>query len=113
MAVPGEDKDGGSGVGGVAAAAAGSAIGDAWTRLITGEKRGSVYLRKPGWLPNSSRLARILPTWLFHLRPSVQMAVTLLLYLFHTSVLTQNSLVLPFQLLPNDRGNFQSVGLDT
>jgi len=39
--------------------------------------------------------------------------VTLVFYLFHTAVLTQNSLPLPFQLIPNDRGNFQSIGLDS
>eukprot|EP00536_Pseudo-nitzschia_multiseries_P005440 jgi/Psemu1/254504/estExt_Genewise1Plus.C_1010132 len=55
----------------------------------------------------------MLPTWLFHLRPSVQLAATLVLYLFHTVVLTQNSLPLPVQLIPNDRGNFQSIGLDS
>ncbi len=80
-------------------------------RLLTGEKK-SPQLQKPKWLEKSSKLSA-LPTWLFHLRPSVQMMVTIFLYLFHTTVLTQNSIVLPIQLFPNDRGNFQSIGLDT
>lgn len=80
-------------------------------RLLTGEK-ASPRLQKPKWLEQSSKLSA-LPTWLFHLRPSVQMMVTIFLYLFHTTVLTQNSIILPIQLFPNDRGNFQSIGLDT
>lgn len=80
-------------------------------RLLTGEK-ASPRLQKPKWLEQSSKLSA-LPTWLFHLRPSVQLMVTIFLYLFHTTVLTQNSIVLPIQLFPNDRGNFQSIGLDT
>lgn len=80
-------------------------------RLLTGEK-ASPRLQKPKWLEKSSKLSA-LPTWLFHLRPSVQMLVTIFLYLFHTTVLTQNSIILPIQIFPNDRGNFQSIGLDT
>ena len=80
-------------------------------RLLTGEK-ASPRLQKPKWLEKSSKLSA-LPTWLFHLRPSVQMLVTAFLYLFHTTVLTQNSIILPIQIFPNDRGNFQSIGLDT
>ena len=88
-------------------------------RLLTGEKKSSARLRRPKWLQDdddeSSKLSlsSFLPTWLFHLRPSVQLLATIILYLFHTAVLTQTSLVLPIQLFPNDRGNFQSIGLDT
>ena len=84
-----------------------------WVRLLTGEAPSSSLLKKPKWLPQSSKLHKLLPSWIFHLRPSVQVLATVFLYLFHTTVLTQNSLVLPFELLPNDRGNFQSIGLDT
>lgn len=79
-----------------------------WNRIITGRSSPSP---KPPWL--SPSMAKILPSWIFHLRPSVQLLLTLVIYLFHTVVLTQHSLVLPFQLLPNDRGNFQSIGLDS
>lgn len=96
-----------------AAAAASSSRKGFWVRLLTGEAPSSSLLKKPKWLPQSSKLHKLLPTWIFHLRPSVQVLATVVLYLFHTTVLTQNSLVLPFQLLPNDRGNFQSIGLDT
>jgi len=120
IAVPGEDDDDDGNSDAAAAASAvsttdnsDSIIRDVWTRLVTGEERGSLYLRKPGWLSKSSRLSRVLPTWLFHLRPSAQLAVALVLYLFHTAVLTQKSLIFPFQVFPNDRGNFQSIGLDT
>ena len=94
--------------------ATGSALTRFWVRLMTGESRtSSPLLKKPRWLRPSSKLYNVLPTWLFHLRPSVQLLVTIVLYLFHTAYLSQASVVLPFQLFPNDRGNFQSIGLDT
>lgn len=34
-------------------------------------------------------------------------------YAFHLKVLTQHSVVFPFQLIPNDKGHFQSIGLDS
>lgn len=91
---------------------AGSKLKGFFVRLLTGEKASSARLRKPKWLEESSKLS-VLPTWLFHLRPSVQMVVTAFLYLFHTAVLTQNSVILPIQVFPNERGNFQTIGLDT
>ena len=92
----------------------GSALTRFWVRLMTGESRtSSPLLKKPKWLRPSSKVYKVLPTWLFHLRPSVQLMVTIFLYLFHTAYLSQASIVLPFQLFPNDRGNFQSIGLDT
>lgn len=93
--------------------ATGSALKRFWVRLMTGETPSSLLLRKPKWLRQSSKLYRVLPTWIFHLRPSVQLLVTIVLYLFHTTYLSQASIILPFQLFPNDRGNFQSIGLDT
>lgn len=79
-----------------------------WNRIVTGRPSP---LPKPPWL--SPSMAKILPSWIFHLRPSVQLLLTLAIYLLHTVVLTQHSLVLPFQLIPSDRGNFQSIGLDS
>jgi len=92
--------------------APGSKLKGFLVRLLTGERASSARLQKPKWIEESSKLS-VLPTWLFHLRPSVQLMVTIFLYLFHTTVLTQNSIVLPIQLFPNDRGNFQTIGLDT
>eukprot|EP00751_Fragilariopsis_kerguelensis_P048302 CAMPEP_0171043114 /NCGR_PEP_ID=MMETSP0736-20130129/46786_1 /TAXON_ID=186038 /ORGANISM="Fragilariopsis kerguelensis, Strain L26-C5" /LENGTH=208 /DNA_ID=CAMNT_0011491981 /DNA_START=587 /DNA_END=1210 /DNA_ORIENTATION=+ len=43
----------------------------------------------------------------------IEMLVTLLIYLFHTAILTQHSIVFPFQLIPNNRGYFQSLGYDS
>jgi len=99
---------------------AAAVVGPAWKRfflgVLTGDKRStsaSTPLQKPEWLSPSSKLSKVLPTWIFHLRPSVQLVATIFLYLFHTAVLTQNSVAMPFQLFPNDRGNFQSIGLDS
>jgi membrane protease YdiL (CAAX protease family) len=39
--------------------------------------------------------------------------VSVLLYIFHLQVLTQRSIAFPFQLFPNDKGRFQSIGLDS
>ncbi|KAG7342441.1 CAAX protease self-immunity-domain containing protein [Nitzschia inconspicua] len=50
---------------------------------------------------------------LTHLRPTVQLGMALVLYLFHTLVLTQHCIVFPFQLLPNNRGYFTSIGWDS
>lgn len=54
-----------------------------------------------------------MPTWLVTLRPTAQLAAVLLLYIFHLTVLTQRSISFPFQLIPNERGHFQSIGLDS
>jgi hypothetical protein len=40
--------------------------------------------------------------------------VTLIgLYIIHLTVLTQHSIVFPFQLIPNNQGRFHSIGLDS
>jgi len=35
------------------------------------------------------------------------------MYVFHLAILTQHSLIFPVQLIPNDKGRFQSIGLDS
>jgi hypothetical protein len=54
-----------------------------------------------------------MPTWLVSMRPLPQFVVALALYIFHVSVLAQRSIPFPFQLIPNDKGHFQSIGLDS
>jgi len=54
-----------------------------------------------------------MPTWLITMRPALQLLVGLSLYVFHLTVLTQNCIAFPVQLIPNDRGHFQSIGLDS
>ena len=54
-----------------------------------------------------------MPTWLVTMRPIVQLGVALILYTLHLTVLTQKSIVFPFQLLPNNLGHFTSLGLDS
>ena len=54
-----------------------------------------------------------MPTWLINLRPITQFIVGLGLYIFHLRVLTQHGITFPFQLIPNDEGWFQSIGLDS
>ncbi|KAL9181164.1 hypothetical protein ACHAXT_009969 [Thalassiosira profunda] len=54
-----------------------------------------------------------MPTWLVTLRPRTQFLVGLGLYVFHLRVLTQHGIAFPFQLIPNDEGWFQSIGLDS
>ncbi|KAL7546516.1 hypothetical protein ACHAWF_009839 [Thalassiosira exigua] len=66
--------------------------------------------------PSTNRPAWALPwmpTWLVSLRPRTQFLVGLCLYVFHLRVLTQHGVAFPFQLIPNDEGWFQSVGLDS
>ncbi|KAL3826476.1 hypothetical protein ACHAXA_004313 [Cyclostephanos tholiformis] len=54
-----------------------------------------------------------MPTWLITLRPRTQFLIGLCLYVFHLRILTQHQLTFPFQLIPNDEGWFQSIGLDS
>eukprot|EP00984_Skeletonema_dohrnii_P017783 scaffold8164_cov153-Skeletonema_dohrnii-CCMP3373.AAC.6 len=54
-----------------------------------------------------------MPTWLITMRPITQFIVGLGLYIFHLRILTQHGITFPFQLIPNDEGWFQSIGLDS
>ena len=74
---------------------------------------GQLTPEQPSWIKTDAVLKRILPGSIMNLRPSVQLVIVLLLYMFHTLVLAQHSIPFPFQLIPNERGNFQSIGLDS
>ncbi|KAL7534818.1 hypothetical protein ACHAXR_008205 [Thalassiosira sp. AJA248-18] len=54
-----------------------------------------------------------MPTWLITLKPRTQFLIGLFLYIFHLRILTQYHIAFPFQLIPNDEGWFQSIGLDS
>ena len=54
-----------------------------------------------------------MPTWLITIRPRTQFLIGLCLYVFHLRILTQHQITFPFQLIPNDEGWFQSIGLDS
>ena len=62
---------------------------------------------RPDWAANW------IPTCLVSMRPLAQAAVAMALYIFHISVLAQRSIPFPFQLIPNNKGYFQSIGLDS
>ena len=47
------------------------------------------------------------------INPLLQILIVLLTYLFHLTILTQHSLAFPIQLIPNNKGYFQSIGYDT
>ena len=72
-----------------------------------GENSVNARRRRPDWAPDWA------PTPLVTMRPIIQLAFGLVLYIFHLNVLTQHQLVFPVQLIPNDRGWFQSIGLDS
>ena len=74
-----------------------------FTRWITGVENP----RRPSWARDW------MPTGLVRLRPGVQLMVVLLCYIFHMTVLAQRSLSFPIQLIPNERGHFQSIGWDS
>jgi hypothetical protein len=63
--------------------------------------------KRPEWGPDW------MPTVLFNLRSSVQLTALLFVYIIHITVVCQHSIPLPIQLIPNERGHFQSIGLDT
>lgn len=54
-----------------------------------------------------------MPTWFITIRPRTQFLIGLCLYVFHLRILTQHQITFPFQLIPNDEGWFQSIGLDS
>mmetsp|Transcript_27019 Transcript_27019/g.57896 ORF Transcript_27019/g.57896 Transcript_27019/m.57896 type:complete len:489 (+) Transcript_27019:119-1585(+) len=86
------------------ASAAASIDDDSIDRKNDGNKSPST---RPAWaLP-------WMPTWLITLRPRTQLLVGLCLYIFHLRILTQHQLTFPFELIPNDEGLFQSIGLDS
>jgi hypothetical protein len=62
---------------------------------------------RPDWADNW------MPTWLVNMRPLAQFMVAMALYIFHISVLAQRSIPFPCQLIPNNKGHFQSIGLDS
>ncbi len=76
---------------------------DRWTRWITGTNTP----QRPSWAKDW------MPTWLVRLRPSLQLVTVVVCYFFHMTVLAQHSLSFPIQLIPNDRGHFQDIGLDS
>ena len=41
-----------------------------------------------------------------HLPPFIQLVIVLVCYIIHLYIFTQNSLVFPFQIIPNNRGIF-------
>lgn len=45
--------------------------------------------------------------------PPMQLLALVLFYVLHLTVLTQHSIIFPFQLIPNQQGRFQSIGLDS
>lgn len=63
---------------------------------------------RPDWLPS------FMPTWVCkELHPAAQLVIMLALYAFHLLFLSKNSYTFPTQLIPNDKGAFQSVGYDS
>jgi len=74
---------------------------------ILSQKCDSLEPERPDWALNW------MPTWLITLRPIYQLIITVSLFFFHLKVLTQHSIAFPFQLIPNNFGYFQSIGLDS
>lgn len=58
---------------------------------------------RPSWVPS----------WLCMMSVPTQVLVGLLFYSFHTLVLTQHVFPFPVQIIPNESGLFQSIGLDS
>jgi len=63
---------------------------------------------RPDWLP------AFVPTWVCTtLHPVVQLVIMLAMYAFHLLFLSKNSWTFSRQLIPNDKGAFQSIGYDS
>jgi len=65
---------------------------------------------------SSSSLGQRIDKIIFKLQnipPLTQLFLLFIMYVIHLVIFTQNSLLFPFQLIPNERGWFQSIGLDS
>lgn len=74
-----------------------------WTQWWTGVN----HPQRPDWAQ------AWMPTGLVRLRPSLQLVTVLVAYIFHMLVLSRHAIVFPYQLIPNERGHFQSIGWDS
>lgn len=54
-----------------------------------------------------------MPTRLITMSPISQIFTLLIFYYLHLTIFTQNCIAFPFQLIPNNKGKFQSIGLDS
>ena len=83
--------------------------------------RSSLRMSVAGRFDNSNEQMQIrpewalkwMPTWLVTMQPRYQLVVVLAFYVFHIKVLCQKCIAFPFQLIPNNQGFFQSIGLDS
>ena len=73
---------------------------------------GAENLATPSEAPTTVRPPWV-PSWLCTMSVPTQVFVGLLFYSFHTLVLTQHLLPFPVQIIPNESGLFQSIGLDS
>ena len=69
-------------------------------------ERGQGSRTRPPWAP------KWIPSFAFSTSPYVQVSLSLLLYAFHMLVLSKGGLVLPVQVIPNDRGLYQMLDFD-
>jgi hypothetical protein len=68
---------------------------------------GVTHPQRPSWAQPW------MPTGWVRLRPSLQLILILLAYIFHMTILAQHSISFPIQLIPNDKGHFQNIGWDS
>lgn len=62
---------------------------------------------RPKWAPDWA------PEWTVNMKPSLQLLTTLFFYLLHMFILSKHCIPFPVQLIPNNHGLFQSIGLDS
>ena len=69
---------------------------------------GDVVEERPVWVPEGT------PYWVWKTHhPAVQLAVTMAFYVLHLLVLSKSCWTFPGQLIANDKGAFQSIGMDS
>jgi len=67
-----------------------------------------VLEKRPVWVPEGT------PYWVWKTHhPAVQLAVTMAFYVLHLLVLSKSCWTFPGQLIANDKGAFQSIGMDS
>ena len=69
---------------------------------------GDVVEERPVWVPEGT------PYWVWKTHhPVVQLAATMAFYVLHLLVLSKSCWTFPGQLIANDKGAFQSIGMDS
>lgn len=86
-------------------------------KMMRKQQKGKLYLTSDkNEQPSSTNFEKRVDNILHRLQtlpPLAQLVILISMYVLHLLVFTQHAILFPFQLIPNDKGWFQSIGLDS